>query len=212
LYATSFRDEGISEICKYSLTTFSSVPVATALLDTPLINAHAMRYENGFLYVTSATFPPWAAKIRTSDMMVMQSCTNKMNGVFATDDFGITDKYMFVGTESKASEPANGTIYRISKTDLTSVFPIATGTKSGTGECYGVTYDGKWVWAIFNTNPGTITRIDPVSLQFTNYKLDYSSPNEIVSDGKRLFITYWAQDPGVIQAFDPSYLEGKEIP
>jgi hypothetical protein len=57
-----------------------------------------------------------------------------------------------------------------------------------------------------------LTKINPNSLKYTNYELDFNYPNEILSDGKRLLITYWESDPAIIQAFDHSYLNGREIP
>jgi hypothetical protein len=100
----------------------------------------------------------------------------------------------------------------VDKNDLHNVFPISTGPKSGDGLCYAVAFDGTWIWAAFATSPGTITRIDPNSLTYQNYALEFSTPNEIVFDGKRLLVTYWGQNPGRIQAFDPQYLNGREIP
>jgi hypothetical protein len=201
-------------LLKYSLTSMSSIPVDSLLLDSTCSNAHSMRYKDGMLYITGATTPPWIAKVRASDMTLIQKKDMPGGDIF-TDDFAMTDSYIFGGLESDYHSSYSGTIFRISQNDITQIYGIATGTKGGSGlagNCYGVQEAIGYIWAIFNTTPGTLTRIDPVSLQFKNYRLDYNSPNEIISDGKRLFITYWNLTPGVVQAFDPSYLNGREIP
>jgi hypothetical protein len=192
----------------------SSVPVDSLLLDSTCSNGHSMRYKDGMLYITGATTPPWIAKVRASDMSFIQNKDMPGGDIF-TDDFAMTGSYVFAGLESDYHSSYSGTIFRISQNDITQIYGIATGTKGGsglTGSCYGVQEAMGYIWAIFNTTPGILTRIDPVSLQFKNYRLDYNSPNEIISDGKRLFITYWNLTPGVVQAFDPSYLIGRELP
>jgi hypothetical protein len=219
LYTTSFISDSVfgqTLLLKYSLSTFSSTPVDTLLLDQSCRNGHAMSCANGVLYVTGVTSPAWIAKINTSDMSLLQKQDFQQGANSATDDFAITANHIFVGTETKYSEPYSGVICRVNQNDLSQIYPISTGVKGGEtqgeGYCFAVTYDGTYIWAAFGSKPGTLTRIDPVSLQFKNYRLDYNTPNEIVSDGKRLLITYWEQNPGVVQSFDLKYLEGREIP
>jgi hypothetical protein len=214
LYVTGFLSDpyGQTLILKYSLSTFSSTPVDTLLLDTAYSFGHAMRCKDGIIYVTGSTSPPWIASIRASDLAGIQF-KKFPGGKSATDDFGLSKDYAFVGVESDFSDSYSGAIFRVSLSDVTQIFTLKTGAKlGGSGECFGVQEAWEYIWAVFKTSPGTITRIDPVSMQFKNYRLEYNIPNEIVTDGKRLFITYWDQNPGVIQAFDPSYLEGREIP
>ena len=203
-----------TKVLKYSLATFSSTPVAIATLDGSMSLGHAIYYENGYLYLSNYGYGLWIAKMDANTMQVLDSAS--MTGESFTDDFAITQDYIFEGLEAPFSSANNGAIYRIAKNNLSQVFKINTGAKGDSiyyaGQCYGTLNALGYIWAIFASRPGTLTRIDPISLQFVNYRLEYNTPNEIISDGKRLFITYWAQDPGVIQAFDQSYLIGKEIP
>jgi len=208
LYATAYLSGGITQVCKYSLTTFSGTPVATLQMDSSCVNGHAMQVLDGILYMTGANNPPWVAKVRTSDLAVVQ--TNHLRGgVYATDDFALTDRYMFLSTESSGDAFA-GTVYRVDAQNLNNVFEINTGVTGGS--CFAVANALQYVWVVFATSPGTLVRIDPTSSEFKKYRLDYDMPNEIINDGKRILITYWGQNPGRIQAFDPQYLNGREIP
>jgi hypothetical protein len=208
LYATAYLNGGITQVCKYSLATFSGTPVATLQMDSACVNGHAMKVLDGILYMTGASNPPWVAKVRTSDLAVVQ-INHLRGGVYATDDFAMTDRYMFLGTES-SNDAFAGTVYRVDAQNLSNVFEINTGVSGGS--CFAVANAVQYVWVVFATSPGTLVRIDPSSSEFKKYRLDYDMPNEIISDGKRILITYWNQDPGRIQAFDPQYLNGREIP
>jgi hypothetical protein len=113
LYATSYSANGRIKICKYSLTTFSGAPVDTIDLGTSLPNAHSMQYDGNYLYITGASIPPWVAKVRTEDMALIQAENRNIPGIKATDDFAVTDKYLFIGTESPTDSIGNGVIYRV---------------------------------------------------------------------------------------------------
>jgi hypothetical protein len=207
-----------TKIYKYSLTSFSSVPVDIAVMDTGYTYGHSIEYSetDGMLYATNCTSSPWAAKVNPASMKIVQE--SHYDGATFTDDFGLNQDYLFAGMEAYYNSPYSGVVFRISRNNLTQMVPVNTGSKGNStnfdGQCYGVRYYGNYIWAVFASSPGTLTRIDPVSLEYKNYRLDYNTPNEIIWDGKRLLITYWGQDPGKIQAFDPSvYLtKDREIP
>jgi hypothetical protein len=195
----------------------SSTPIASLNLDSAYISGHSIQISDGILYVTGVSVPPWIAKIRASDMRLIQIIDSIDVSAGYTDDFAVTDNYMFLGPECNHMSPHSGVIHRVSLNDISNIYPIHTGMKKGTnpigsGLCYGVYFDGTFVWAVFASTPGILTKINPNSLKYTNYELDFDYPNEILSDGKRLLVTYWESDPAIIQAFDPSYLNGREIP
>jgi hypothetical protein len=171
-------------------------------------DGYAMQVHDGILHMTGASNPAWVAKIRTADLTVLQ--TNILHGADgATDDFALTDRYLFIGTEY-FDESFKSILYRVDIKNLSNIFEISTDVTGG--PCYAVANAGQYVWAAFATSPGTLVRIDPASSEIRKYRLDYNLPNEIISDGKRLLVTYWAQDPGRIQSFIPEYLNGREIP
>jgi hypothetical protein len=213
LYVVTCRID-TSRILKYSLTTMSSTPVA--VLNFPQGNqlAHAIRYENGYLYVSNGSGSPWVARVNASSLEIDE--IQGYDGTAFTDDFTIHGNYLFLGIEADYTNNRSGQILRVDKNDLTSFYHFSTGIKggpdSGNGFNYSVQEFGGNIWTTFATSPGIITRINPVSLEYQNYSLPYNFPNEIIPDGsRRILITYWDQDPGKIQAFDPVYLIGREI-
>lgn len=217
LYAISFPSRGLTRIVKYSLSSFSRV--AHLDLSSEYSFGHSIRYHEDYLYLTGCDTPPWVAKVDPENMSFVEGALIP-KGSCATDDFAISGRYLLVGTEAEADEEGNGIIYRFELNDLTNApIPANTGEKRSiggniNGECYAVQENTSYVWAVFATYPqGTLTRIDPENpTDIQNYLLEYPYPNEIAFDGKRFFITYWNLNPGVVQTFDPSYLNGREIP
>jgi hypothetical protein len=212
LYVGARYDWYKSKIIKYSLSTLSNTPVKEVFLTSLYYGIHAIQYRNGYLFATGAS-PPWVLKINANTLSVEQEAN--IDGRTPSDDFALTKDYLFVGLETKYDQEKSGVIYRISTNDISKMYPINTGIKGGedkgSGKCFAVQYCIGYVWALFSSSPGTLTRIDPVSLDFQNYQLEHNSPNEISTDGRRLFITFWDQNPGRIQAIDPLYLNGREI-
>lgn len=212
LYVSTARTD-TSRILKYSLSTMASQPVAVLIIPPEYTYAHSICHENGKLYVANGYGAPWAARINASTLQIDE--IQRFPGVGFTDDMAIYGNYLFLGIEAENTHEQSGKILRIDKNNFDSYYYFDTGTKggsdNGSGYNYGVQEFDGIIWAIFATNPGTITIINPASLEYQNYSLPYNTPNEIVSDGKRFLITYWDQDPGKIQAFDPVYLIGREI-
>jgi hypothetical protein len=212
LYVVTARAD-TSRVLKYSLSTMSSIPVAVLNFPTENVFAHAIRYENGKLYVTNGYGTPWVARINASTLQIEE--LHSFLGMAFTDDFAISGNYLFLGIEADYSQQQSGKILRLDKSNFDAYYYFDTGKKgsatAGDGYCFAVQeFDGS-IWASFATNPGIITRINPVSLEYQHYSLPYNSPNEILYDGRRLLITYWNQDPGVVQVFHPSWLNAHEI-
>jgi len=217
LYVITCSGAGSTNIIKYSLGDYSMAKTVT--LPSQYTYGHAIRYANGALFATGAATPPWVVKLKTSDLS-FEGGQVFSEGKIATDEFAFSDRYMFIGLETTIHDQLSGAIFRIDTSDVTHPpYIIETGAKGDVnstgdynGQCYAVQENDNYIWALFATLPGILTRIDPVSLSVQNYQLEHNIPNEISWDGKRLFITFWGQDPGRVQAFEPSYLNGREIP
>jgi hypothetical protein len=208
LYVLTCRPD-TSRIIKYSLTSMSSIPVATCNIPPEYKFGHAIQYQERTLYVSNGGNTPWIARVDAATLQIAQ--IKALPGSAFTDDFAINGNYLFFGIEAGSHSDQSGKILRVDKNNLDLYYYFSTGTKgsdsTGYGACFGVqSFDGT-IWAIFDTWPGTITKIDPVSLSFTNYALDKNDPNEIAYDGRRILITYWDQNPGVVQAIAPEYFK-----
>jgi VCBS repeat-containing protein len=198
-----------SKILKYSLSSMSSTPIAVCNIPPEYKYAHAIQYQEGTLYVSNGGYTPWIARVDAATLLISQIRSLKGSGF--TDDFAINANYLFFGIEAGSHSDQSGQILRVDKNNLDLFYYFSTGAKgsdtTGYGACFGVqSFDGT-IWAIFDTWPGTITKIDPVSLSFTNYALEKNDPNEIVYDGRRILVTYWDQNPGVVQAIAPEYFK-----
>lgn len=151
-------------------------------------NAHSMKQKDGYLYITDvANGRAW--KVRTSDMTVLQ---NTDFGSGFTDDFTLVGGNMWCGVEA-----TTGVITIIDGVAWTSS-TISTGVLAS---CYAVKYLGKYVYALYNTSPGTVVRIDPETKEVWKFTLQSgeNSPNEITSDGQRLILTTFQSPSKVIR-------------
>jgi hypothetical protein len=157
-------------------------------------NAHSIRYDGTYLYVTDVGNQR-AWQVRPSDMSVLNTTDFGASGF--TDDFCFAGDNLYCGVET-----TSGSIYVINKITWTSS-TIATGVAA---ECFGTFFDGKYVWAVFNTSPGTIVRIDPETKNVYKFTLSSgeNTPSEIISDGQRFFITSYINPSKVIRMSVPS--------
>lgn len=208
LYVVTARAD-TSRILKYSLSTMSGIPVAVCNFPVENKFAHAVRYENGKLYVSNGNGLPWIARVNAVTLHIEE--IHSYPGMAFTDDFAVYGNYLFLGMEADHSHEQSGRLLRVDKNDFNSFHYFDTGKKGGNGTGDGYTYSiqefGDLIWTVFATNPGIVCRIDPVSLEYDNYSLSYNVPNEIASDGRRLLITYWGQNPGIVQAIAPEYFK-----
>jgi hypothetical protein len=177
-----------ADIYKYDFATYSLDSSAEI---TGFDNGHSLQYDGTNLYATGSSSPAWVAKIAPSDLSFSTQAFAAGDNT-ATDDFAIAGDFLYVGLEA-----TNGIINRVSKSDL-SLERLATGWTSA---CYGVYFDGRYVWGAYSTSPGTIVRLDPTTLEVTSYILDTgeNTPNSIISDGQRIFITCWLSPAQVIR-------------
>lgn len=144
---------------------------------------HTIRYTDGWLFATGPGKSGWIAKINPKDLSFTYRFLNNIKG-WPTDDLAITNDSIFVCIENK-----QGYIYKINKKDL-SVKSFPTGVPA---ECYGVYSDARYVWALFETKPGIIIKINPIRSSITKIHLNKGDdfPNEIISDNKFIYISYW---------------------
>jgi hypothetical protein len=166
-------------IYKIDLSDYSYVTDAT--LTATFVNAHALRYDGTYLYVTNVTSGARIAQVDPATLTVLQN-TLIASGTGFTDDFCFAGDYVWAGRET-----TTGLIYKIKKSDFTFT-TVSTGVAA---QCYGTFFDGKYVWALFNTSPGQMVRIDPETHEM--YKHTFATGenavNELCTDGQRLFVS-----------------------
>lgn len=157
-------------------------------------NAHTIRYDGTYLYVTSVNIAR-IARIDPVTLTVLQN-TLLQAGQGITDDFCFAGDYIWLGLEA-----LTGSILKVKKTDFTFT-TINVGLLT---QCYGTYFDGWYVWAVYNTSPGTLVRIDPETHEIYKKVLEAgeNASNEIISDGQRLFITCFLSPAKMIRMSVP---------
>jgi hypothetical protein len=173
-----------TSIYKISLSDFS---VTTGTLAHGL--GHCIRYDGTYLYATSVASPGVIHKILPSDLSIVAHAHFANGDDTPTDDLAFAGDYIWVGLEVAT----NSYVLKIKKSDL-SIQRVDTGT---VGVVYSMFFDGKYVWVCHATTK-KISRIDPVTHEIFSYTPTNDYPNEIISDGQRLFIFYY-QSPSLIE-------------
>jgi len=171
---------------KINLTTY----VRTSAYISGSNFMHAIRYDGTYLYVTARSGTKKVYKIDPATLTVVVSAT--LTNSTTTDDFAIAGDYLWIANES------NTTLAKVKKADLSETI-ITTGI-TATGS-FGTFFYGSYIWACFNSHPqGTILRLNPETNEQYKFLLDtlFDQPNEIVTDGSRLFINnyYDTLSPG----------------
>jgi len=190
LYVITMRTP--AKVLKYSLVSFAKSLQATLTLN----NGHAIRYDGTNLYATGTgttpgTSPGWVIRMNPADLTYVsqQFAAGDTN---PTDDFALVGEHLFICLEN-----ANGIMLRIQKSDLSSINRLYNGIPR-TG--YGLFYDGRHIWSCYAGTPGTLVRTDPLTFEMVPYEFppgtDFGGPNEITTDGKRLFVSFWDMDGG----------------
>lgn len=181
---------GDGTIIKLNLTAYTYTTVVVPSTS----NAHAIRYDGTYLYVTSVNIAR-IARIDPTTLTVLQN-TLLQGGQGITDDFCFAGDYIWLGLEA-----LTGSILKVKKSDFTFT-TITTGLLT---QCYGTYFDGWYVWAVYNTSPGTLIRVDPETHEIYKKVLETGEniSNEIVSDGQRLFVTCFLSPAKVIRLSVP---------
>jgi hypothetical protein len=143
---------------------------------------------------------------------VSQTQLSSVNVAFS-DDIVIVGEYLYLGVEAFSGEADAGQVWVVKKSDLTQIIKLDTGKKD---HIWGLCYDleNKMVYALGSglsqttrftasqvTGTAQLIRIDPVTLEMeiTTLPAEEVYPNELLSDGKRLFIFYFASPAKLIR-------------
>jgi hypothetical protein len=215
---------------QYALTdgsTTTSVPTsATTLMygGKYLYIGHCCRDDGANLFITSAYDYPnrdgtWSiVRVQKSPVQVADG------GVVASDsDAQLTDdlalvqfvddpqsammNYVQMPQRSKGvvvcGSELSGNLTVFDKAALSNTRPIPTG--SNTSCCWGVMWDGRYIWAVFGTDtmpapppPGQIARVDLATgvVELCTLPPGFECPNEIVTDGTTFYGTCYFEGPG----------------
>jgi hypothetical protein len=188
---------------------FSDFGLDSSLTFTGQNSAHNIKYDGTKLYVTAASSPAWVARLSLAPGITQEDLQQltSTDGNTITDDLAFTSNYFWVGLETAGSN-GNCNISRILKTDLTSRTLIDTGISNS---CYAVYYDGTSIYAVFNTMPGTLIKMDPTSLASTTYQFSrgLDASNEIQKYNDIFLFTFFTS-PSLVSGSN-SFEEGHGI-
>ena len=178
IYLLTFGVDGNSVLYKWSLDTYAEV-ASTTLVGRN--NGHAIEYDNGYLYMTGST-DTWVASISTSLSSATLASSTLTGYSIATDDMAVIGDYIWISLENTDK------MLRISKNNLASRQEV----KNERG--YAMFYDGDYLYqGTSSTTPnGKINITDPRTLFGWEMPTGKGSPNEIYSDGTRIFYTDWS--------------------
>lgn len=181
-----------SKILKYQLSDFALVAQVTL---TGRNSGHAMVYDQDRLYAAGNVSPPWIAKINPTDLTFTDAVIT--SGFQSSDEMISAGDHIWFGGE----QPSVLGLLRIDKETLavqellwTEPLPV-----------YSLFNDGRWVWVAHNATPGKLTRVDPQSGETWTHTFEsgFNDPNEIASDGERLFITTYTSPSKVKRLVPP---------
>ncbi len=192
-----------NRIYRYSLTTWA----AGGFLDLPLSFPHCARYDSvtDRIYVTTSDYPdtsPLIVSINPNTFAIDQIGSFSLNpNTILTDDMAMTPDHIWCGSER------TGNVLKISKANLSDITVIYLPTAPAS--VWSMYFDGTWIWVGTKGSPGTIIRIDPVTLDLTSYVFpdpSQGSPNEIWGNvpvegqpATTLFFTFY-NSPGAASA------------
>lgn len=189
LYVTGFgtNSPNLSPVYKFSLASFA-LTASAYLFDSSsslYSSAHTIRFDGTNLFVTGNFDPGFIARVSTNDLSAVKySFTNTFP--YVTDDMAIVGDYIYLGSEDSGYE----FIFRVKK-DFTATTALTAQIYTGSNNIsYGTFFDGRYVWECPpGGNPGKIKRIDPNTLEVCTFITGLGAPNEVVSDGQRLFVS-----------------------
>ncbi len=172
LYAISFTSPTV--VYKYDISTYSLVASSTL---TGLATGHNIKFDGTNLYATGSTTGAWVAKINPSTLAFTSA---SMFCSTATDDMALLGDYLYIGCEDQLY------FEKITKSTL------AHNEYYVNDYSYGMYFDGKYLYNMGRQNK-EIYRIDPTTMIVDTITLPITTtqPNELVSDGQRLFFTTW---------------------
>lgn len=169
---------GDGMLYKINLTTY----VADSLQLTGASNAHGLEFDGDDLYGSDVNNSRvW--KVAPGPLTETLTADIGANGI--TDDFDFAGDNIWFGVENSA-----GLLRITAKSDL-STTTLATGVLAS---CYAVKYYKDYIWALFNTSPATIVRVDPRTREIYKFNLATGEnvANEMTGDAQRMFFSTFA--------------------
>lgn len=182
-----------AKILQYNMSTWALSNSAS----TTYQKGHALVYDGTYLYATGMpTGQGWVSRFDTSTLAETAQLMDADDD-YPTDDLIEIGDYLWAGLED-----GEGHILKIKKSDLTSQEQVSIASGFGT---YSMCYDGEYLWTATTGSPGTVYRIDPNTHEIYSFALETGEniPNEIITDGQRLFITCWLAPAKVIRVTNP---------
>lgn len=175
------------DVFKYNLSDYSYVGQVNVSGANRGIHAlYADPYSN-YLYATEFSYTTTARvfKIDRTTLTIVDTVT--LDHGSPTDEFAITQTHIFVGLE----DPTLRYVYKIDKSNLANISHITL--PSGVTPCYGLTYDGTWIWGTYATSPGKLLKLNPTDMTYTIFTLPagYNAINGFIDDGDRMFLSCW---------------------
>jgi hypothetical protein len=166
------------------------VTVTGASTDYP----HAIAYDGSALFVTTTAYDNNALnKIYKIDLPGLTlSATSLPTYSTMCDEIVVTGDKVYVGKES-----SDGHILVIDKSG--SPFTkdsIYTGISAA---CYGVFFDGMYIWATMAGTPGGLSRINPITgeVSYMTFASGYNNTNEVAFHGGRMLLTFYQTNFGI---------------
>jgi hypothetical protein len=158
-----------------------------------MMQAHSCRFDGSHIYVSSAyswlhTYPA-IMKVDPATLDVLDTGYLPDDSTIQqfTDDLDVgLDEWVIAGCEGGSSP---GALVRFAKSDLS----LQKAAYPGLGvQCFGVYSDDGSAWAVFNTSPGKVLRIDPNTMAFSIFSSsEFSHLNEIWRYGGKWYCTCW---------------------
>jgi hypothetical protein len=202
----------ISQVFKYRISDWALISTYN---NTVAGRLHNIVYDGQFLYITSYQNGPstgggtnnarnYVAKINANTMTQVAinstfptsfSSAGYVNVGF-TDDLAVVGDYLYLGCDWNT---LNGAPFvKVNKNnlaDVTYIIPPSLSHLTGLSS-NGLWFDGTYIWAAINNDTkttGYISRIDPITDEIVTTVLPAGEtwPNEIASDGHRLFTTHF---------------------
>ena len=206
--STAVVPEAPASLLVYDISSWSFVTsIALSHGGKDLWFGHNCRYDGTNIFVSSGNtdLSSHLAFIKVSTSLTILDGASLTAGAdtVITDDSAFTTNYVWYGSET------TGNVIRVLKSNLSSQTVIHTLVGAS---CWGVYYDGTFIWSVYETSPGTAVRIDPVTLYLTTFTFqstpilqDYS--NEVLGDGTSLFFAGYT-NPGWVSAASQALLDG----
>jgi len=186
LYVTTSAGFSTDAIFKYNLSNFAYVSKINIGNSTEVLHSTVRDPYSKYIYTAEYSYGSSADlfKIDTETMLYDSSLSIPSPGL--TDEFAITENHLFIGVEDSTRR-----IYKIDKNNLSSYSYITLSSE--VTPCYGLTYDGTWIWGTYATVPGKLLRMNPNDMSYIVYDLDSSinNINGFINDNNRIFLTSW---------------------